>query len=80
MILVITRPEQVEPVACSTRSDVAPRGAVRRVGPRPDPTRSAGANEPGGTAIRPGDQHWGLPSPYRKAHQPTVAGKRRTAA
>src|SRR5512147_2912313 len=28
---VITRPEQVEPVACSTRSEMAPRSAVRRV-------------------------------------------------
>lgn len=71
--LVITRSEQVEPVACATRSDVAPRSAVRRVGPRPDPTRSACMDEPGGTAIRPGNQHWGLPSPSRTAISQTVA-------
>ena len=69
MNLVITRPEQVGPVACTTRSDVAPRSAVRRVGPRPDPTRSASVDEPGGTAIRPGNQHWGLSSPSRTANQ-----------
>ena len=71
--LVITRSEQVEPVACATRSDVAPRSAVRRVGPRPDPTRSACMDEPGGTAIRPGNQHWGLSSPSRTAISQTVA-------
>lgn len=71
--LVITRSEQVEPVACATRSDVAPRSAVRRIGPRPDPTRSACMDEPGGTAIRPGNQHWGLSSPSRTAISQTVA-------
>ena len=71
--LVITRSEQVEPVACATRSDVAPRSAVRRVSPRPDPTRSACMDEPGGTAIRPGNQHWGLSSPSRTAISQTVA-------
>jgi hypothetical protein len=53
--LVNTLPRRMGPVACSIHSDVAPRSAVRRVGPRPDPTRSAGVIEPGGTAIRPGD-------------------------
>ena len=76
MNLVITRPEQVGPVACTTRSDVAPRSAVRRVGPRPDPTRSACMDEPGGTAIRPGNQHWGLSSPSRTAHQPNGGEER----
>ena len=55
-ILVATRPEQVEPVARSTHLDPAPRGAVWKVGPRPDLIRSARTNEPGGMAIRPGDQ------------------------
>jgi len=76
MNLVITRPEQVGPVACTTRSDVAPRSAVRRVSPRPDPTRSACMDEPGGTAIRPGNQHWGLSSPSRTAHQPNGGRER----
>jgi hypothetical protein len=55
-IPVATRPEQLEPVACSSHPDLAPRGAVREVGPRPDPNRSARTDEPGGMAIRPGDQ------------------------
>lgn len=76
MNLVITRPEQVGPVACTTRSDIAPRSAVRRVSPRPDPTRSACVDEPGGTAIRPGNQHWGLSSPSRTANQPNGGEER----
>jgi len=48
MIPVITPIAQVKPVACFTLPDLAPRGAVRRVGPRPDPTRSAHMDEPGG--------------------------------
>jgi len=41
MIPVVTSAIQVKPVACFTLPDPAPRGAVRRVGPRPDPNRSA---------------------------------------
>jgi len=79
MIPVATRPEQVEPVARSIHLDLAPRGAVWMVGPRPDRIRSARANEPGGMAIRPGDQDWGLESPLPKANQPSAATGRRTA-
>jgi len=61
----------VKPVACFIRPDLAPRGAVRKVGPRPDPTRSAPIDEPGGMAIRPGDRSQGLTSPSRAANQPT---------
>jgi len=65
------RLEQVKPVACFIHSDLAPRSAVRTVGPRPDLTRSARMDEPGGMAIRPGDQNRGLTAPYRAAYQPT---------
>jgi CheY-like chemotaxis protein len=41
VILMICRLERVKPVACFIRPDLAPRGAVRRIGPRTDPTRSA---------------------------------------
>lgn len=60
---------QVKPVACFTLPDLAPRGAVRRVGPRPDPTRSAHIDEPGGMAIRPGDPCCGFALPVRAATQ-----------
>jgi hypothetical protein len=50
-----TPPEQVKPIACFIRPDFAPRDAVRMAGPRFGLTRSAHGNEPGGTAIRPGD-------------------------
>src|SRR6185295_10048423 len=56
LIPVVTPTIPVKPVACFTLPDPAPRGAVRRVGPRPDPTRSAHIDEPGGMAIRPGDR------------------------
>ena len=55
-IPVATRSEQLEPVACSSHPDFAPRGAVRKVGPRPGQTRSARTDEPGGPASRPGDR------------------------
>ncbi len=70
--------DRAGPVACFALSDPAPRRAVRRVGPRPDPTRSARIDEPGGTAIRPGDRYRGPASPSRV--QCSVAGGRRTAA
>jgi len=38
---VITAAKLGKPVARFRHPDLAPRGAVRRVGPRPDPTRSA---------------------------------------
>jgi len=50
----------MEPVACSIRSGAAHRNAVWEIGPRPDPTRSARNDEPGGTAIQPGDRSQGL--------------------
>ena len=55
-IPVATQSGQLEPVACSSHPDFAPRGAVRKVGPRPDQTRSARTDEPGGLASRPGDR------------------------
>jgi hypothetical protein len=71
LILMITRLEQVKPVACFIHPDLAPRGAVRRVGPRPDPTRSARMDEPGRMAIRSGDGNRGSTAPSRAAYQPT---------
>jgi hypothetical protein len=65
---------QVKPVACFTLPDLAPRGAVRRVGPRPDPTRSAHIDEPGGMAIRPGDRSCSFVLPSRAA---TPGGRRK---
>ena len=55
-IPVATRSGRLEPVACSSHPDLAPRGAVRKVGPRPDQTRSACTDEPGELASWPGDQ------------------------
>ena len=72
-IPVATRSGQLEPVACSSRPDLAPRGAVRKVGPRPDQTRSACTDEPGEPASWPGDQSWGPSSPYRRVKQPSAA-------
>src|SRR5512146_45153 len=37
------------PVARPVHPDLVPRGAVRRGGPRPAPTRSTRGDEPGGT-------------------------------
>ena len=36
MIPVVTPVGQMEPVACSIRSELAHRNAVREIGPRPD--------------------------------------------
>ena len=72
-IPVATRSGQLEPVACSSRPDLAPRGAVRKVGPRPDQTRSACTDEPGEPASWPGDQSWGPCPPYRRVKQPSAA-------
>jgi hypothetical protein len=77
-LILDNRFDRARPVACFALSDPAPRRAVRRVGPRPDPTRSARIDEPGGTAIRPGDRYRGPASPSRV--QRSVAGRRRTAA
>jgi hypothetical protein len=62
----------MKPVACFIRPDLAPRGAVRRVGPRPDPTRSARIDE----RIRNvdpfrGDQKFPRSGERRKIGQPT---------
>src|SRR2546430_8217081 len=43
------------PVACPIRVDVVPRRAVRKVGPRPDLTRSTHIGEPCGPARLLGD-------------------------
>ncbi len=47
-------PMPTRPVACLVHVGVALWRAVREVGPRPDPTRSARAGEPSGLAGRPG--------------------------
>src|SRR3989440_649717 len=59
------------PVACPIRVDVVPRRAVRRVGPRPDLTRSTHIGEPCGPARLLGDGSRSSRLPYRAAHQPT---------
>jgi len=67
LIPVVTPAGQVRPVACLIQPDLAPRDAPRTVGPRLDRTRSAGSDEPGGTAIRPGDLCRGPSSSSRAA-------------
>lgn len=62
-----TPARQVRPVACLIHPDLAPRDAPRTIGPRLDRTRSAGSDEPGGTAIRPGDLCRGPSSSSRAA-------------
>lgn len=67
LIPVVTPVRQVRPVACLIHPDLAPRDAPRTIGPRLDRTRSAGSDEPGGTAIRPGDLCRGPSSSSRAA-------------
>jgi hypothetical protein len=81
MIPVITPAELVKPVARFTRPDLAPRGAVRRVGPRPNPTRSAEWDEPGGS----GPPAWGwrpealVAQPVGRISLKAATGRRTTA-
>src|SRR5438309_10422982 len=49
----------------------SPRRAVRKVGPRPDLTRSTHIGEPCGPARLLGDGSRSSCLPYRAAHQPT---------
>src|SRR2546421_2281412 len=63
------------PVACPIRVDVVPRRAVRRVGPRPDLTRSTHIGEPCGPARLLGDGSRSSCSPYRATHQSTGGGR-----
>src|SRR5260370_40599751 len=62
------------PVACPIRVDVVPRRAVRRVGPRPDLTRSTHTGEPCSSAKLLGDGSRSSCSPYRATHQSTGGG------
>src|SRR2546421_1147519 len=62
------------PVACPIRVDVVPRRAVRRVGPRPDLTRSTHIGEPCGPARLLGDGSRSSCSPYRATNQSTGGG------
>src|SRR6266581_2651932 len=64
------------PVACPIHVDVVPRRAVRRVGPRPDLTRSTHIGEPCGQARLLGDGSRSSCSPYRATHQSTGGGSR----
>jgi hypothetical protein len=79
-IPVATQSGQVEPVACSSHPDLAPRGAVRRVGPRPDPNRSARTDEPGGPASRPGDRKLRLWFAIPDGNQPPEADGKKNGA
>src|SRR5256886_11462370 len=63
------------PVACPIRVDVVPRRAVRRVGPRPDLTRSTHIGEPCSPARLLGDGSRSSCSPYRATHQSTGGGR-----
>jgi len=71
------RLKQARPVACLVHADLAPRRAVRRVGPRPDPTRSARSGEPCGQGLAA----WGwkpeLPRPYRGRNSPCGGGRKK---
>src|SRR5882672_371918 len=59
------------PVACPILADAVPRRAVRKVGPRPDLTRSTHAGEPCGPARLLGDGNRSSCSPYRATYQST---------
>src|SRR5207302_316480 len=63
------------PVACPIRVDVVLRRAVRKVGPRPDLTRSTHIGEPCGPARLLGDGSRSSCSPYRATHQSTGGGR-----
>src|SRR5437588_10215466 len=63
------------PVACPIRVDVVPRRAVRKVGPRPDLTRSTHIGEPCGPARLLGDGSRSSCSPYRATNQSTGGGR-----
>jgi hypothetical protein len=65
----------MEPVACSIHAEVVPRRAVRKVGPRPDLTRSTHTGEPCGLARLHGDGSRSSCSPYRATHQSTGGGR-----
>src|SRR5207244_12130128 len=62
------------PVACLIHVDVVPRRAVRKVGPRPDLTRSTHIGEPCGPARLLGDGSRSSCSPYRATNQSTGGG------
>src|SRR5438445_9280126 len=62
------------PVACLIHVDVVPRRAVRKVGPRPDLTRSTHIGEPCGPARLLGDGSRSSCSPYRATYQSTGGG------
>src|SRR5437588_12101227 len=62
------------PVACPIRVDVVLRRAVRKVGPRPDLTRSTHIGEPCGPARLLGDGSRSSCSPYRATNQSTGGG------
>src|SRR5579859_3049689 len=59
------------PVACLIHVDLVPRRAVRKVGPRPDLTRSTHIGEPCGPARLLGDGSWSSRPPYRATYQST---------
>ena len=64
---------------CLVHADLAPRRAVRRVGPRPDLTRSARTGEPCGPARLLGDGSRSSCTPYRGRPVHAAAAGRRTA-
>src|SRR2546430_5502944 len=61
-------------VACPSHVDAVPRRAVRKVGPRPDLTRSPDIGEPCGPARLLGDGSRSSCSPYRATNQSTGGG------
>src|SRR2546422_9411070 len=65
----------IGPVACPIHVDAVPRRAVRKVGPRPDLTRSTHIGEPSGPARLLGDGSRSSCSPYRATHQSTGGGR-----
>ena len=64
---------------CLVHADLAPRRAVRRVGPRPDLTRSARTGEPCGPARLLGDGSRSSCTPYCGRPVHAAAAGRRTA-
>src|SRR5207247_865756 len=62
------------PVPCPSHVDAVPRRAVRKVGPRPDLTRSTHIGEPCGPARLLGDGSRSSCSPYRATNQSTGGG------
>ncbi len=80
LALIPPRSGQVRPVACLIRPDLAPRDALRSIGPRPGRTRSASVDEPGRTAIRSGNRERGFLRTSASAASPPCHREKRPSS